>query len=97
MVERPGLKPAWKGERRLPSSRKNETLLRIIFSKILEREEMSEIRRKEAAVVGGLPGFRIGIMRESFHLEGKVEVDQERLKIESRMERAEGGRCWRAG
>ena len=79
MVERPGLKPAWKGERRLPPSRKNETRLRIIFSKILEKEEISEMGRKEAAVVEGLPGFRIGMMRESFHLEGKEEVDQERL------------------
>ena len=36
-------------------------------------------------------------MEEDFQAEGKVCVDQERLKRKSRKDRAEKGRCWRRG
>jgi len=41
--------------------------------------------------------FRKGIRNDRFQAEGKEEEDQERLKMKSRKERAERGRCLRRG
>ena len=51
------------------------------FSRILEAGHRSDIGRYDLLSFTGLPGLRRGIIVDCFQIEGKVQVDIEKLKI----------------
>ena len=77
-VDRPGWKPAWRGERMKLDSRKKSRQDRIMQSKSFDTLEVRERGLKEAEESRGFP---ILWMEDIFQMEGKECEDQERLQI----------------
>ena len=92
-VDRPGRKPAGRGERMELDSRKMSRRDRMMRSRSFDTQEVREVGRKEAGESRGFPILWMGIMEDVFQMEGKECEDQERLKMWRGKSMPERGRC----
>ena len=85
------LKPCCEGD----SGICGEMLFRTNLSSILEGVESKEIGLYEVSSVGGLLGFRIGIILASFQVLGILLFCSEKLKMSVKALMASGPKCFR--
>ena len=80
-VDRPGRKPAWRGERMKLNSRKKSGRNSMKRSKDFDTQEVIETGRKKAGELRGFPIIWIGIIEDVFQMKGKEFKVLERLKM----------------
>ena len=77
LVECCCLKPCWTGEMGMACL----ILLRTNFSRSFDRDDSNEMGLYDEGMLGGLLGFKMGIIWDIFQVDGILLLSQEKLKI----------------